>query len=58
MSPQDHADHLLRVWQQNRHLPVAQRLARCNAAPANSNLTNAQLLDRVLARVTETSRAG
>lgn len=58
MSPQDHANHLLHVWQQNRHLPIAERLARCNAAPANSNLTDAELLDRVLARVTERQRAG
>lgn len=27
MTPQDHADHLLRVWQQRRHLAPALRLS-------------------------------
>ena len=53
MTSQDHATLALLDWQANRHLPPAARLAVLPPPrqPANSNLTEDQLLDHALQRV-------
>jgi hypothetical protein len=57
MTPQQHADHMLRIWQTARRLPPQTRIElidRVIAPAANSNLTQDELLDIALARVAYT----
>lgn len=60
MTPQDHANHLLYIWQQNRTLPPERRIVVLDRPlhPMRSPRTDDHPFDRILARIDEAMAEG